>query len=116
MNATLTRAINLAMRLGSVKWVSSKLNPPDFKALKNLCKALHNMFYAKYIVMQSHSKIYAVNQPVISQLYSTTLHNNITSEDFLTIPEDSDSSPIYFDRRFQGQVSYMPFQAFRVSA
>ena len=49
-----------------------------------LCKALHKMFYAKNIVMQSRRKIIADNQSVISLLYTTTLRNIINAEDLLT--------------------------------
>ena len=44
MKATQTKAISLAIRSGSVKWVSSKLNPPDLKAL-NMVSICHRSLY-----------------------------------------------------------------------
>ena len=66
--------------------------------------------------MQSRSKSHTVNQPVVSQLYTTTLHNNIIVEDFSANQEDSDSFPIHIDWPFRGQGSHMLFQELRVSA
>lgn len=74
------------------------------------------LFYGKYIIMQSRSKSNTVNQSVISQLYTTTLHNNITVEDFSASQAGSDSSPIHIDWPFRGQGSYMLFLALRASA
>ena len=37
-------ASSLDIRFGSVRCVSSKLNPLDFRDRKNLCKALHKFF------------------------------------------------------------------------
>ena len=62
MKATQTNAINLAIRSGSVRWVSSKLNPPVLKALNILCKALHKFFYAKLKIMQSNKITLSNNQ------------------------------------------------------
>ena len=66
--------------------------------------------------MQSRSISHTVDQPVIEQLYTTTLHNNITVEDFLANQANSDSFPIHNDWPFRGQGSYMLFQALRASA
>ena len=88
----------------------------DFQILNSLCKALHKLFYAKYIVMQSCSKNPIVNQRVVSRLYTTTLHNNIIVEDFSTNQADSDSFPIHNDWPFRGQGSHMLFPALRASA
>ena len=73
-------------------------------------------FYAKYIVMQSRRKSHIVDQPVIRQLYTTTLHNNIIVEYFLTNQVNSYSFPIHNDWPFRGQGSYMLFQALPASA
>jgi len=67
-------------------------------------------FYAKYILMQSRSKSCIVDQLVIRQLYTTTLHNNISVEGFLANQADSDSSPIHIPWPFLGQGLCMPFQ------
>ena len=68
-------------------------------------------FYAKYILMQSRSKSRIVDQLVIRQLYTTTLHNNISVEGFLANQANSDSSPIHIPWPFLGQGLCMPFQA-----
>jgi len=44
MKATHTSASSFDIRSGSVRCVSSKLNPLDFKARNKLCKALHKFF------------------------------------------------------------------------
>jgi hypothetical protein len=77
---------------------------------------VENAFYEKYIVMQSRSKSPIVYQPVVSRLYTTTLHNNIIVEDFSAKQADSDSFPIHNDRPYWGQGSHMLFQALRASA
>ena len=46
MNATHNKASIFDNRSGSVRWVSSILNPLDLKARNKLCKALHNLFQA----------------------------------------------------------------------
>jgi len=68
------------------------------------------LFYAKYILMQSRSKSRIVDQLVIRQLYTTTLHNNISVEGFLANQADSDSSPTHIPWPFLGQGLCMPFQ------
>lgn len=73
-------------------------------------------FYEEHINMQSRSKNNIVDQLVIVQLYTTTLHNIIIVEDPLANPEGSGSSPIHNLWLFQGQGSHMRFQALRVSA
>jgi hypothetical protein len=66
--------------------------------------------------MQSRSKNNIVDQLVIVQLYTTTLHNIIIVEDPLANPGGSGSSTIHNLWLFQGQGSHMRFQALRVSA
>ena len=44
MKATQTKAINFEIRLTSVRCVSSKLNPPDLKAL-NMVSICHRSLY-----------------------------------------------------------------------
>ena len=74
------------------------------------------VFYGKYIVMQSRSKSPIVDQPVVSRLYTTALHNNIIVEDFSGNQADSDSFPIHIDSLFQEQGHYSLIQALKVSA
>ena len=66
--------------------------------------------------MQSRSKSPVINQLVISLLYTTTLHNIFTLEDFLTSQTNSDSFPIHYTSSLQRQGHYSLIQTFPVSA
>ena len=70
----------------------------------------------KYIVMQSWRKRYTVNQRFTSLLYTTTLHNNIISEDFSASQVDHDFFPNHVSSTFLGQGQHMIFQVLRASA
>ena len=81
-----------------------------------LCKALHKFFYGKYIVMQSWRKRYTVNQCFTSLLYTTTLHNNIISEDFSASQLGPDFFPNHVSSTFLEQGPHTIFQVLRASA
>jgi len=73
-------------------------------------------FNGKQFVMQSRSESNAVNQDITSQLYTTTLHNNIISEGLSTSQPDHDSSPNHVPWPFQEQGLYKLFQVLPVCA
>jgi len=73
-------------------------------------------FYVKYIVMQSWSKKYTVNQRFTSLLYTTTLHNNITSEGLSASQGVPDFFPNHGSLPFQGSDPYRLFQVLLASA
>jgi hypothetical protein len=73
-------------------------------------------FNGKQFIMQSRSKSNAVNQVITSQLYATTLHNNVTFEGLSANQSDHDSSPNHVPWLFQEQGLYKLFQALPASA
>jgi hypothetical protein len=66
--------------------------------------------------MESRIKSSAVNQDIISQLYTTTLHNNIAFEGLSSSQSDHDSSANHVPWFFQEQGSYKRLQGLSVSA
>ena len=74
------------------------------------------LLYGKYIVMQSWCKIHSVNQCFTSLLYTTTLHNNIISEDFSASQVDPDFFPSLVSSTLRGQDPHMIFQELPASA
>ena len=66
--------------------------------------------------MQSRTKSSAVNQDITSQLYTTTLHNNITFEGLSASYSDHDSSPNHVPWFFQEQGLYKLFISVPASA
>ena len=73
-------------------------------------------FNGKLFVMQSRRKSYAVNQDIMSQLYTTTLHNHIISEGLSARKPDHGSSPNHVPWLFQEQGLYKLFQELPASA
>lgn len=73
-------------------------------------------FNGKQFIMQSRNKSNAVNQYITSQLYTTTLHNNVTFEGLSASQSDHDSSPNHVPWLFQEQGLYKLFQALPASA
>jgi len=66
--------------------------------------------------MQSWSKKYTVNQRFTSLLYTTTLHNNITSEGLSASQGVPDFFPNHGSLLFQGSDPYRLFQVLLASA
>ena len=50
---------------------------PRKLSLEEKIQRVEEQIYGKQFIMQSRRKCYAVNQDITSQLYITTLHNNI---------------------------------------
>ena len=66
--------------------------------------------------MESRIESSAVNQDITSQLYTTTLHNNIAFEGLSSSQSDHDSTPNHIPWFFQKHGPYMRFQGLPVSA
>jgi len=77
---------------------------------------IESFFYGKHIVMQSWCKEHSANQRFINILYTTTLHNNIISEDFSASQVVPDFFPNHVSSTFLGQGPHMIFQVLRASA